>query len=902
MAINKDFKSTVPFVKEILPSFLQQQDSKLIEFMEVYYEFLETQGNVQDILYKLDSKSYDNQVSDFYDQFQAEVLPLLPAGEDSISADKSNLLRLAREFYNTKGTPDGIRILFRILFDEEIELSFPSEQVLKPSNANFNQRSILQIRESGLTPEREQEIFSVAGRSVFTASEYFRLDLSSSDTFSLGETITVTDNQGNATFSATVVFFDPISSIVGYSSATGSAPAGSTLVSAETGNTRIVIPFFESDPSLIKAGGSMIIETVTKVDDDLFSVVFSSPSGNISRPDVQFRTFDRPIFSDNVSFFAEPITAGVFVVTPGSGFSSQTQFEIFRSDIVEGAPQNGSASLIDVKTVSLGKTIRTKTSSSVESIVSFSELVAYRSDLKDDDGVPIKAVTDSSGNVKQNAIGTVQVTNVFDGESDETFYLEISSEDYDAHYLDITLISGTFSEGQIVQTSTGTARVIQANSTVVVVNKVSGNFLDDTDLTSSTGSATITSFTLPDSISNSLESTKMFKLILTSDLTLDVELNKSGSAVVSNFSNTAGQILSLSVKKSGSGMVPSDGTKIGVFEQEDGTNLYLTEDQLKTIPPERLSTIKIINAIRFGVSQNSDGSVNVLKQSEVEALSDSDRVSVAEILLDIGTSFTQEGFFSDLRGQPSGNSVIRDGLRFQDFSYSIKSGIPIEQWREIVKSTTHLSGNFLAGEIQATSVIEENADNNSLKLFSSSRPQGVNKISDIGAPEFRLVNIILRNTADKFNLSPDSFPVILIDEFLKFFQNRSVHDTRDYDRRDIFILKPSIPVKLSLNDSFNTLGLFSSSVFDYLDPRDETESKNKRVSKVVEVIAGASFSRTLKFETYPTIDSFNELRIQDILNSDGEIYTIDGTNNINGVFIDGLREDFGRSRITVQTI
>ena len=66
----------------------------------------------------------------------------------------------------------------------------------------------------------------------------------------------------------------------------------------------------------------------------------------------------------------------------------------------------------------------------------------------------------------------------------------------------------------------------------------------------------------------------------------------------------------------------------------------------------------------------------------------------------IETFFDNQGSFNSDRGIIGvSNQKITDSFFYQDYSYVVKSKTPIDQWRELIKSTTHPAGFLLFGEV-----------------------------------------------------------------------------------------------------------------------------------------------------------------------------------------------------------
>jgi hypothetical protein len=57
----------------------------------------------------------------------------------------------------------------------------------------------------------------------------------------------------------------------------------------------------------------------------------------------------------------------------------------------------------------------------------------------------------------------------------------------------------------------------------------------------------------------------------------------------------------------------------------------------------------------------------------------------------------EEGYWTTTRGFLNSDKYIQDSYFYQDFSYNIKSGIPFEQYAEVIKKVFHISGMELFG-------------------------------------------------------------------------------------------------------------------------------------------------------------------------------------------------------------
>ena len=122
-------------VKNQLPDFIRNDNPKFVLFLEKYYEWMEQSNNAigqSGSLY--DAKDLDLASDLYLNEIAKEILPYFP---QEILLDKSKFIKLVGKFYRSKGTPESIKFLFRILYNENIEIYFPKEQILKLSDGKW---------------------------------------------------------------------------------------------------------------------------------------------------------------------------------------------------------------------------------------------------------------------------------------------------------------------------------------------------------------------------------------------------------------------------------------------------------------------------------------------------------------------------------------------------------------------------------------------------------------------------------------------------------------------------------------------------------------------------------------------------------------------------------------------
>lgn len=126
---------TSNLVANQLPDFIKSDYPQFVLFIEKYYEWLETTGKVSYEIEQLRNASDIDFANDFYlDMLRKELSPYFP---DEILNNKRMFLKLVTQFYKSSGTQGAIKFLFRALYNENIDIYYPKEDVLKTSDGKW---------------------------------------------------------------------------------------------------------------------------------------------------------------------------------------------------------------------------------------------------------------------------------------------------------------------------------------------------------------------------------------------------------------------------------------------------------------------------------------------------------------------------------------------------------------------------------------------------------------------------------------------------------------------------------------------------------------------------------------------------------------------------------------------
>ena len=126
---------TSKLVERQLPEFVRDEYPIFVTFLQKYYEWLETNNQVS---YELDalknSIDLDKADNDYLNLIKRDLMPYFP---ENILADKRLFLKLITTFYKSNGTPDSVKFLFRALYNENIDIYYPKDDILKASDGKW---------------------------------------------------------------------------------------------------------------------------------------------------------------------------------------------------------------------------------------------------------------------------------------------------------------------------------------------------------------------------------------------------------------------------------------------------------------------------------------------------------------------------------------------------------------------------------------------------------------------------------------------------------------------------------------------------------------------------------------------------------------------------------------------
>jgi hypothetical protein len=192
-----------------LPKFISEDPNyaNFVLFMQAYYEWMEQQNNTLDYSKNLlNYMDVDTTTEEFLQYFVNDFLTYFP---QEILADKTKAIKIAKELYQSKGTPASYKFLFRILYNSDVDFLYTKDVVFKASSGKWyvprslklatGNNNFLKIKNLRLFGNRSKSIATVEA-SIFDGikTEVFISNIER--LFQSGETVTVVDSNNQTVY------------------------------------------------------------------------------------------------------------------------------------------------------------------------------------------------------------------------------------------------------------------------------------------------------------------------------------------------------------------------------------------------------------------------------------------------------------------------------------------------------------------------------------------------------------------------------------------------------------------------------------------------------------------------------------------------------------------------------
>ena len=137
--------SSYEHIPDIFPQVYREESPEFVAFVQAYYEHLET---IQQLDY-FKITDIDETYEEFLKYFQKTHLKDLDL---EFIGNQRLITKHIQDLYSRKGSEEGLRLLFKLFFRENIELFYPSVSLLTPSSSEYFNNAYIEM-ENVLAPQ-----------------------------------------------------------------------------------------------------------------------------------------------------------------------------------------------------------------------------------------------------------------------------------------------------------------------------------------------------------------------------------------------------------------------------------------------------------------------------------------------------------------------------------------------------------------------------------------------------------------------------------------------------------------------------------------------------------------------------------------------------------------------------
>ena len=126
-------------VAQQVPGYVQAQYPAFVDFLQGYYDWLHNEYITQPIETIVDLEQTPEEYVTYFKKQLASTIP------EEVDCCRRLLYSRIKDLYTAKGTEEAFRLLFRVLYDTEILILYPSEQILRASDGRWVQENFIAI-------------------------------------------------------------------------------------------------------------------------------------------------------------------------------------------------------------------------------------------------------------------------------------------------------------------------------------------------------------------------------------------------------------------------------------------------------------------------------------------------------------------------------------------------------------------------------------------------------------------------------------------------------------------------------------------------------------------------------------------------------------------------------------
>ena len=137
-------KEVAQLIESQFPALYRDEGEELIAFIKAYYEFLETNDRYS---YKIGRQMFeisdiDASLDEFISHFKSTYLADFPF---NTTTNDRFLVKHIVDYYRTKGTEQSVELLMKLLYNEDVSIYYPGQDVLRASDSDWYKPYYLEV-------------------------------------------------------------------------------------------------------------------------------------------------------------------------------------------------------------------------------------------------------------------------------------------------------------------------------------------------------------------------------------------------------------------------------------------------------------------------------------------------------------------------------------------------------------------------------------------------------------------------------------------------------------------------------------------------------------------------------------------------------------------------------------
>ena len=131
-------------IAQQFPAYFREHGSELVDMVEQYYRFVESESNmgVYNVRRMFEYRDVGSTLSEMIIYFKKKYMADLPQLDEQTTRV---VIKNIMDLYRRKGTEAGIKLFFRMFYDEDVNINYPARHMLKPSDSQWKTGTFLQL-------------------------------------------------------------------------------------------------------------------------------------------------------------------------------------------------------------------------------------------------------------------------------------------------------------------------------------------------------------------------------------------------------------------------------------------------------------------------------------------------------------------------------------------------------------------------------------------------------------------------------------------------------------------------------------------------------------------------------------------------------------------------------------